>query len=278
MPVPCQQVQHPKMISDQQITLKDSLLVINKNGMIHASRDDPGLEIVFEGDLLDTLEDDFSDEDGDAELDESEDSGNDYESEIDKDYYYEDSDDDESRSESNYTPFWFRYEDTAQISVIIDSYSSTLKLEQERESCIRAPMPFVGRVKRTQVDNDLFTTLDQISIYHRDVRPLGISLPFDRDVWLLTSWDAVEGIPLRSFEISSAPLLGFWQGRSHGGASYLFCHPMYRTKSDWEFEVSQDDSPVLWASPLYSVTQSFNLYLPKTVKSPSIALEEDLFV
>jgi len=282
MPVPRQQVQEPKMISDQ-IILKDSLLV-NKNGAdSDVSQDDAGFEIVFEGDWLDDLDGEgSSSEDSGVEPDESEESEYDYESEIDVDDYYEESDNEENQPEhfTSSPPFWYSHEDTAQISAIIDSYSATLKLDQERESCIRAPMPFIGRVKRVQVDNDLFTTLDQISIYQRDFRPLGVSLPFNRDVWLLTSWDVEDGTPLRSFEIPTDALLGFWQARSHGEFSYMFCCPMYHTKSDWKFEVLKDDYPVLWASPLYSATKSFNLYLPKSLKSiPSAKQEEeDLFV
>lgn len=68
--------------------------------------------------------------------------------------------------------------------------------------------PFIGRIRRTQVENDLFSTLDEVSIYLRDIKPLGVNLPFSRTVWLLTSWEVGEGIPLHSFEIREDSLRG----------------------------------------------------------------------
>jgi len=220
--------------------------------------DDAELEVIFEGDV--------------ERDEEPEDDGDDVESvDEESEYDYDTSDDEEDGAHSNIqdTPFWFSYEDRDQICEIIDSYSKTLELDKERESCVRAPPPFVGRVKRVRVDNDLFTTLDKVSIYLRDVRPLGITLPFSRDAWLLTSWDVEEGIPLRSFIIKQDSLVDFWRSRSQGDYSYLYCRPIYHNKTAWQFEVSASDSPIVYASPHYSATHSFNLYLPKQVDHSS---------
>jgi len=232
-----------------------------------SASDDSELEIVFEenveGEGL-RVDDRESQEDELGSDGEEDEEGSDYNDELGDDEEHDYEDDSESYTSPNGqgTPFWFSYEEPDQIMEIIKSYTKILNLDKEREQCVRAPPPFVGRVKRIQVDNDLFTTLDQVSVYLRDVKPLGISLPFRRNVWLLTSWDIEEGIPLRSFEISKDSLLAFWQSRSHGEYSYLFCRPIYHTKCDWKFEATPIDTPVVYDSPLYSPTHSFNLYLP----------------
>lgn len=143
--------------------------------------------------------------------------------------------------------------------------------------------PFVGRVQRVHVDNDLFTTLDQVSIYKRELMPLGMTLPAVRDVWMLTSWDIEEGLPLRCFEINKDSLLGmflllccnrmltfvpeFWQSRAIGEHSYLYCRPVYNTKQAWEFAVSPQDTPITYTSSLPS--PAFTMYLPKRFVEPA---------
>jgi hypothetical protein len=89
----------------------------------------------------------------------------------------------------SFTLFFFYY------SVISSTNQSTVK-------------PFIGRVRRTQVENDMFTTLDEVSVYLRDFKPLGVTLPLCRTVWQITSWDVTEGIPLRCFEIRKDSLRG----------------------------------------------------------------------
>jgi len=278
MPVACPTLPHSQRVgqdSDRQDKKATNMLcMLHDKDTPHirggdVTSEDSELEIIFEGDAdcCDEIEDE---EDTEATSDEES------EDEYAEDEFEEEEDDEEGiHSNCQDTPFWFSYEDTDQICGILNSYSKTLDLEEERKSCVRAPPPFIGKVKRVQVDADLFTTLDQVSIYLRDVRPLGISLPFSRDEWLLTSWDVAEGVPLRSFRIKDESLIEFWQSRAHGDVSYLYCRPVYHTKSCWEFEVSSYDLPVVYASPFYSATHSFNLYLPKRVEHPS-ALDESL--
>jgi len=264
----------------------------DSTAIIHCCEDDTGLEVVFEhGDNNNNDDDDddcvFIEDEEDSDDDEYMDSrdesleeGDRFEGEYsveEEEGQEEEGGDNSSSSICQEAPFWYSYEDTEQINGIMNCYTTALKLDEERKTCIRAPPPFVGRVKRLQVDNDLFTTLDQVSVYLRDVRPLGTCLPFCRDAWMLTSWDVYEGIPLRSFQISKDSLLEFWQARSHGEYSYLFCRPMLKTA--WEYTVSLEDAPIIYLSPLYSATHSFNLYLPKQPPRPSLRSSlEDIFV
>jgi len=277
MPVACPILPHSEMVS-QEKDLDDRKMICERmDGSAplggDSTIDDSELEIVFEegveSDAIRVEDCDRVEEELDDEDDEGSDSESGEVSYDDEDYGYDYESADDTHSNCQDTPFWFSHEEPDQITEIIKSYTETLKLDLERKACVRAPPPFVGRVKRIQVDNDLFTTLDQVSIYLRDVKPLGISLPLRRYVWLLTSWDAEDGIPIRSFEISKDSLLEFWQNRSHGSYSYLYCRPIYHTKCEWEFEASSSDTPVVYASPFYSPTQSFSLYLPNPTQSPT---------
>jgi len=276
MPVACPILPRSEMVSHQEKDPNDLKMICNRMDEIalsggHSAVDDSELEIVFE-EGVDFEGIKVEDCDQEDELDDEDDDGSEYSesgdvSYDDEDYEYDDDCEEETHCQD--TPFWFSHEEPDQITEIIKSYTETLKLDLEMKECVRAPPPFVGRVKRIQVDNDLFTTLDQVSVYLRDVKPLGISLPFSRDVWLLTSWDVEDGIPIRSFEISKDSLLEFWQSRSHGAYSYLYCRPIYHTKCDWEFEASSSDTPVVYASSLYSPTRSFSPYLPNRTPSPT---------
>jgi len=231
--------------------------------------EDSELEIVFEGDCEESYdEQDLQNEDEEEEDDDDEASlydSNDSEEE----------ESDVSPSNCHDTPFWYSYEDSDQINGIFNSYTETLKLDEEIKSCVRAPPPFIGRVQRIQVVNDLFTTLDQVSIYKRELMPLGMALPAIRDVWLLTSWDVEEGLPLRFFEINKDSLLEFWQGKAIGEHSNLYCRPVYNTKHGWNFGVSHEDTPITYASPLHSTDQLFTMYLPKR---PEVEEEDETLV
>jgi len=237
--------------------------------------EDSELEITFEGEV--DREEDTTEQDLDSEEEKEDDDEEDYENTSGYDYNdSEEEDNDLDNSSCHDVPFWFSHEEADQINEIMNSYTVTLKLDEEIKSCIRAPPPFVGRVQRIHVDNDLFTTLDQVSIYKRELTPLGITLPAVRDVWLLTSWDVEEGLPLRFFEINKDSLLEFWQTKAIGEHSYLYCRPVYNTKQGWDFTVSPQDTPITYASSIHSPTQLFTMYLPKRPTEP--ALEDETVV
>jgi len=161
-------------------------------------------------------------------------------------------------------PFWFAHEDQDQINEIVQIYNQTLNIERERKMCLRAPVPFVGSIKRTQVHNTLFSTLDEVSVYLRDIKPLGVDLPLSRTVWLLTSWEVSEGIPLHSFEIREDRLREFWQKRSRGASSFLYCRPVFHTKGKWSYGVCDQDVPVTYAdSIIHTHTPCYTPYIPK---------------
>lgn len=60
-----------------------------------------------------------------------------------------------------------------QLLGIIKEYDKALKLETKRQSCIRAPKPFVGQILRRHLTADTFQTFDEISLYHRIETPPG---------------------------------------------------------------------------------------------------------
>jgi len=277
MPVACLDVSHE--ISDQYNS-KHKMLCDRASAITSHSEsvdEDSELEIVFEGevDREDTTDQDLDSEDDMDEEDEADD-GNDTTSVYEYNDSEEESDDELAQSNCHDAPFWFSYEEADQINEIMNSYTTTLQLDEEIKSCVRAPPPFVGRVQRIHVNNDLFTTLDHVSIYQRDLVPLGTTLPAVRDVWLLTSWDVEEGLPLRFFEINKDSLLEFWQSRAIGEHSYLYCRPVYNTKHQWDFAVSPQETPITYTSSRHSPTELFTMYLPK--RPVESALEDDTVV
>jgi hypothetical protein len=255
------------MIVFQEHNLKDhKILCDNKQSpAAEEAVDDSELEIIFEGSIdCDQLGCDEIDQEGDVQCDSEQEDESDSESDASEVEYDLSSDDDDSADAfaTAQPPFWFSYEDPDQVAEIINIYTATLRLDQEQKACVRAPPPFVGRVKRVQVENSLFTTLDQVSVYTRDLRPLGISLPFRCDVWFLTTWDVDEGVPLRFFEVTKKELIEFWQARACGEYSYLYCRPVYNSKCQWKCEASSYDSPIVYTAANFSLVYAFNLYLP----------------
>jgi hypothetical protein len=66
-----------------------------------------------------------------------------------------------------------------QVRLIISKYSRILHIDRLRESSVRAPKPFIGRIRRTPVKtaDNTFKTLDQIDIFINDFVPMGQELP-----------------------------------------------------------------------------------------------------
>ena len=86
----------------------------------------------------------------------------------------------------------------------------------------------MGRVKRTPIkpaesdtDKD-FKTLDKVEIYLRELYPLGTMLPLSRVAWVLTTWDAKDGIPIRSFEIPKNTKSKYLFPSNHYFLSFIF--------------------------------------------------------
>jgi len=246
-------------------------------GMIPQEED---LEVVFvnDGDEFppEGQEGNSNDHEDDGDLDDS------IEWDDDNDFICHEDEEDEDNEEDeeeeappqlgNEVPFWFSHEEADQISGIIEYYSRFLDLESERKLCIRAPKQFIGRVKRTRVENEMFSTLDEVSIYLRDFKPLGVNLPLVRTVWQVTSWDVVEGIPVHAFELRKDSLRAFWYQRTIGTDSYLYCRPLFQTSGDWQFEASDVENQVAYAS-LHSNFPTYGPYIPS--KRSCASLEDN---
>lgn len=162
-------------------------------------------------------------------------------------------------------PFWFSHEEPEQLRLIFDSYSTTLELEEQRKQCIRAPAPFIGRIKRTQVEEEPFTTLDEVEIYLREIYPLGTMLPLSRTDWVLTSWDPEEGVPTKIVKLTKQ-MRKFWKKRTHGhSSSYLYCSPLFRTKEEYTYNVSPQNHDVMYTSDsaTYTSVTQFSPFLPE---------------
>jgi len=216
-------------------------------------------------DLQEDQEGTTSDQDDDGDLEDGIEWDDDTESVDHEDGEEDDEDDGEAAppQSTDEVPFWFSHEDNDQVCKIMECYTRFLDVESEGKLCIRAPKKFVGKVRRTQVENEMFSTLDEVSIYSRDFKPLGVTLPLVRTVWVITSWDVTEGIPVHSFELHKDSLRAFWYQRTVGSDSFLYCRPLLHTNSEWQFQVSELENPVTYTC-LHSNTPSYGPYIPSS--------------
>eukprot|EP01114_Cavostelium_apophysatum_P014384 TRINITY_DN3720_c0_g1_i1.p1 TRINITY_DN3720_c0_g1~~TRINITY_DN3720_c0_g1_i1.p1 ORF type:complete len:460 (+),score=115.68 TRINITY_DN3720_c0_g1_i1:390-1769(+) len=223
-----------------------------------------------ENDLV-TSDDEYNDESGDEQEDSDlEDDG----------FCFEDS---EEESEANTepprkltVPFWFSNEDEEHIKSIISSYSKELKLEEAIKQIRRAPVPFVGRIKRQRVENaEVFTTLDTVEIFQRGLLAPGSNMPLKNTVHFLTCWHYEEGLPVKFLLLNENLTKEMWQERKDESTkmSYISCLPMYGSTTDYSYFVSEEKREIKH-SPLSAAMASrfwYNDYIPdrsKNNKSP----------
>jgi len=226
----------------------------HRSSAFETTPEDDELEVVFVDDGEEEPHSSGNDDSDDGEDEES--------NEFDDEEYngIEDGEEEAPAQADNHIPFWFSHEDEDQVCKIMEYYTRFLDLETERKLCLRAPMPFIGRVRRTRVKNEMFSTLDEVSVYLRDIKPLGVKLPLVRTVWQVTSWDVAEGIPLHSFEIRTDSLRAFWHQRTFGADSFLYCRPIFHSK-DWQFQVSEQETLITYTC-LHSNTPCYGPYIP----------------
>jgi len=166
------------------------------------------------------------------------------------------------------TPFWFGNEDKEQLKSIINSYTKTLRLDEERKKCIRAPVPFVGRVKRTVVPNETgFTTFDAVEVYQRGIVAPGTTMPFKKEVCLLTTWSSEEGLPISCLQIEDKEFLAN-RDQNEPEFSYLTCLPVYGSSCDYNYFVSNQKQDVTYSplSPRLCSQFWYSDYIPETWK------------
>jgi len=180
------------------------------------------------------------------------------------------------------TPFWFGNEDEEQMRYITAKYCNYLKLPEEKKRLIRQPEPFVGRIKRSKVDNaEIFTTFDEVEIYRRSLLPLGSVMPLIRKVFLLTCWSYEDGLPIQFASLPSECSKKMWRDRivPTSTASILLCLPVYGSDSEYHFFVADSSSLEVTHSPylLHTIQQwwSYEKYIPQDLRHPQGCPDEE---
>jgi len=157
----------------------------------------------------------------------------------------------ELQEEEVKTPFWFSNEEPAHIKQIIELYASKLNISLERKRFSRAPMSFVGRIKRNKVrGGNQFTSLDEVQIYQRDMLPIPTAvMKLVETVYFITSWESEDGVPINFCKINTARYKSFWQERVVKDAviSYLYCMPVFESETQYEYEVTQFEHDVSYS-------------------------------
>eukprot|EP00026_Physarum_polycephalum_P006269 Phypoly_transcript_06311.p1 GENE.Phypoly_transcript_06311~~Phypoly_transcript_06311.p1 ORF type:complete len:394 (+),score=78.34 Phypoly_transcript_06311:130-1311(+) len=249
------------------------------------------------------------DQEDDGDLDD-EDFGNDFDKDLIIDFGTEENEDDQlviefedaaitspphsppkasPEQSANKVPFWFTHEEPDQIRMIFESYAVTLNLEEQRKACVRAPAPFIGRIRRTPVKplesetETCFKTLDKVEIFLRELYPLGTMLPLSRVTWVLTTWDLNDGVPIQSQELQKSskivsPLtftIESIQRRTHGQSSTLYCAPIERTKEEYQYSVSPQDHNLMYASnsSTNACIKTISPFLPEHCRVISFSLD-----
>jgi len=133
-------------------------------------------------------------------------------------------------------------------------------------------VPFVGRVKRTVVSNETgtFTTLDTVEVYQRGIVAPGTTMPFKKEVCLLTTWSPEEGLPINFLQMDNDGVKQFWANRNQQlpAFSYLTCLPVYGSACDYNYFVSNQKQDVTYSplSPRLCSQFWYSEYIPDTWK------------
>lgn len=168
------------------------------------------------------------------------------------------------------TPFWFGNEEPKQIQMIFQSYSNHLKVTEQAKSCIREPIPFVGRIHRTKVRNDVFTTLDKVDIYRKTTIPPESVFPVNRTCWVLTTWSDQDGLPLQHTSLNAESKYE-WKEQEIGDESFLVCAPFY-SSVDYHYLVLQEEYELSYHTPHHPSFQLFlyDVFIPEDLRHPQL--------
>lgn len=148
-------------------------------------------------------------------------------------------------------PFWYSYEDDDQIKGIIEETTKFLGLDKEAAKCVRAPPPYIARIKRTWVRPPgckEFQTFDRVCICERTNVAPGKEFPRIRKEYLLTTWDREEGLP-KNFVRCTPQKQKRLRECCMTHCSFLYCIPRRGSSEDCCF-ASKEKQPIVSPSDI----------------------------
>jgi len=153
--------------------------------------------------------------------------------------------------------FWFGAEDPTHVKQIMAYYSKQVIPERPQNS--RAPLEFIGCVKRQRICTDSgLQTLDEVEVFERKMVPMGVTQRLTRAFVFCTSWDIDDGFPVDLRELSSSEAGSMRQRLSSAPPSYLYALPVYDTDSEFEYCCRSESREVSCASSFSQcIYQSF---------------------
>mmetsp|Transcript_13671 Transcript_13671/g.23443 ORF Transcript_13671/g.23443 Transcript_13671/m.23443 type:complete len:265 (-) Transcript_13671:1069-1863(-) len=153
------------------------------------------------------------------------------------------------------TPWWFGNEDSDQIAKVFEIFSNELDIPLEKDRRSRAPLMFIGSIKRLEVQGpNMFTTLDEVRIYSREHVQVGSVMPLEKKVYTLTAWDALDGLPVRVFQIPRKETFEFWSAKSTShNPSCLYRLPVIGRENEFCHKVLPLTYEVTYTETFYSV-------------------------
>jgi len=153
--------------------------------------------------------------------------------------------------------FWFGAEDPIHVKQIMGHYSKRVIPERPQNS--RAPLEFVGCVKRQRICTDSgLQTLDEVEVFERKMVPMGVTQRLTRTLVFCTLWDVEDGFPVELREVSSSEADSMRKSLSSAPPSYLYALPVYDTDSEFEYCCRSESREVSCASSFsHCIYQSF---------------------
>jgi hypothetical protein len=241
--------------------------------------DDDDVEIVFADDAGDEIkqvdgpadceDEDCEEEDCSESEEEDENSGEEADDEGDECF----SEDDFLDSQVLEVPFWFGFQDPDQVEAIVQSFSKSLGVEKQRNESVRAPPPFVGRVRSAPLwvrSNEPFTTLDFVEVF-LDVpwQQLGSILTPAATFYTTTTWDE-DGVPVLITILSSQQ---YYETSKRlcksAGLSVLYSTP--KGLRQYDFRASRSVEPLTNGNPC-----TFDGVIPRKARGATFEVYCDL--
>jgi hypothetical protein len=134
--------------------------------------------------------------------------------------------------------------------------------------CRRLPK-FIGRIQRTPIllcqakSEDVFTTLDKIDVFQRDIRQVGSNTTKLNTVYVISTWDN-DGMPnlLQTLENDNHNIIS-WKRKAIKGfpVSYIYCLPVWQSRTDFIYSVESEEHEVGYALQPWN----YAAYLPKGI-------------
>jgi hypothetical protein len=146
--------------------------------------------------------------------------------------------------------FWFAQEEPEHARAIVTAYEELLGIDKNRLQNSRLPKLFIGKIKRTVLDDrniDSFYTFDIVNVYMRDLVPFGNVFPIKEQFHCRTQWTN-DGMPvsIKSLTIKERNLLqqSISDSSQTLNESYLYGLPEFTSQDDFIFFSSKTEQLV----------------------------------